>query len=73
MLATQIVARVRDACHVDVPLRALLEAPTVACMAVIIVQEQAAQTDPDALASLLAAVEELSEDEARAQAASGMP
>ncbi|MBI3326505.1 MAG: non-ribosomal peptide synthetase, partial [Nitrospinae bacterium] len=40
LLATQIVSRVRDAFQVEVPLRVLLEAPTVARMAEVIAQSQ---------------------------------
>jgi hypothetical protein len=48
--------------HVDVPLRTLLEAATVADMAVCIVQYQAAALDPAQLAHLLVEVEELSDE-----------
>ena len=41
----------------DLPVRALLEAPTVAAMAMVVVQHQAEQVDPDTLTRLLAEVE----------------
>ena len=59
LLATRIISRVRDMFHVEVPLRRLLEAPTVAAMAVTIIQHQAETLDPAELARWLAEVEEL--------------
>jgi hypothetical protein len=66
LLATQVIARVRDACQLDLPLRRLFETPTIAELAVAIVQQQAAQVDPDAIAQLLAELEHLAPDDARA-------
>jgi hypothetical protein len=57
LLAMQIAARVRVTWRLDLPVRSLLEAPTVAQMAT--------QLAPDALAHLVAEVEALSEEEAR--------
>ena len=36
----QVVTRVQDACGIEVPVRALFEAPSVARMALAIVQHQ---------------------------------
>jgi hypothetical protein len=63
LLAIRAMAHIRDAFQIDLPLRAIFEAPTIAAMAGAIVQQQAVQARPDALADLLAQVEELSEAE----------
>jgi acyl-coenzyme A synthetase/AMP-(fatty) acid ligase len=52
LLATRVVSRVRDAVRVDVPVQALLEAPTVAAMAEAILAQLAAELSPDELDSL---------------------
>ena len=53
LLATQIIAHVREAFQVDVPIRHLLENPTIADMAVAIVEHKALDIDEDILAQLL--------------------
>ena len=65
LLATQILSRVITAFGVDLPVRTLMEAPTVAEMAVVIARHQGVQVDPDTLARLLSEVEELSEEQVR--------
>jgi amino acid adenylation domain-containing protein len=60
LLATQIVSRVRDLFHVDVPLRSLLEAPTVADMAMVILQSQAQRVGLEDMKGMLAEVDALS-------------
>lgn len=62
LLATQVLSRVIKTFIVDLPVRLLLEAPTVAEMAIVILQHQATQMDPETLARLLAEVEDLSEE-----------
>ncbi|MFE9369736.1 amino acid adenylation domain-containing protein [Streptomyces sp. NPDC006711] len=57
LLATRFAARVLDACRVEVPLRVFYEAPTVAELALRIVQFQAEASDPDDLELLLAELE----------------
>ena len=51
--AMQVVTRVQAACGVEVPVRALFEAPSVARMALAIVQHQAAHLSPSDMEQLL--------------------
>jgi acyl carrier protein len=62
LLAMQVASRVRDAFHVEVPPKSLLEASTVADMAVVIAEHQLKTVGETALAGLLAEVEALSQD-----------
>lgn len=62
LLARQILSRVITTFCIDLPGQILFEAPTVAEMAVLIVQHMAGQADPDDVARLLAEVEALSEE-----------
>jgi amino acid adenylation domain-containing protein len=57
LLAAQISARVLDTLYVEIPIRILLEAPTVAHMALVITQHLASTAAPTDLAHLLAEVE----------------
>jgi non-ribosomal peptide synthetase component F len=63
LLVIQVLSRVRRSFHVEVPLRELFESPTVAALAVSVVQHQAAQADLDEMHQLLAELEQLSEEE----------
>ena len=57
LLATQVVSRLRRAFGGHIPLRTLFEAPSVAELALAIVQSQAAATTPDELERMLAEIE----------------
>jgi len=65
LLAIQVVSQICEAFHVDLTLISLYEAPTIAELAVLIVQKRAEQTDDAALEQVLAQIEDLSEDEAQ--------
>jgi amino acid adenylation domain-containing protein len=65
LLATQIIARVRSAFDVPVPLRCIFEAPTVAGLAEAIAQHRQVASPEEDLARILREVEGLSDEEAR--------
>ncbi len=67
LLATQVIARVKSVFNVDLPIRRLFEAPTVANMAVAVIQEQASQVEDDEMAQIIAELEYLSDDDALSQ------
>jgi acyl carrier protein len=59
LLATQVISRVRDAFQVKLPLRDFFAGPTVAELAVAVVQAIAKQADSDEMAEILAQLEQL--------------
>jgi amino acid adenylation domain-containing protein/FkbM family methyltransferase len=63
LLATQVISRVRGAFQIDLPLRNLFEKPTVAELAIAIMEKRAEGVDQEQLSSILAEVESLSEDD----------
>jgi acyl transferase domain-containing protein len=67
LLATHLIARLREIFHVEVPVRALFEAPTVVDLAGIVRQAvEAVREDVERTAHVLEFIEYLSEEEARA-------
>jgi amino acid adenylation domain-containing protein len=65
LLAAQIVARVRDAFAVDVPMQTIFERPTISALADEIVARQLSALGEAAAAELLDEIAELSDDEVR--------
>jgi len=56
LMVTQVVARVQEALHVDLPVAAMFEHPTIAALATPVVAAEAARIDDSELARLLAEV-----------------
>jgi phthiocerol/phenolphthiocerol synthesis type-I polyketide synthase E len=73
LLATKLATRLREAFQIDLPLRTIFEAPTVADMGVVIVQRQAAQVDSDTLSRMLEEIKGLSSQELKTILASEAP
>jgi acyl carrier protein len=65
LLATRVISHVIKTFRVKVPLRSLFMAPTVADMAVVIVQGQLEKAESNDVERMLAEVEALSDKEAR--------
>jgi acyl carrier protein len=71
LLATQVVSRIRDAFGANLPLRRVFENPTVARVAVAVVQARAALMDRERLARALERIGGLPPGEAAARPAEG--
>jgi acyl-coenzyme A synthetase/AMP-(fatty) acid ligase/acyl carrier protein len=65
LLATQIISRVINAFGVELPVKSLLQAPSVAEMALLIMQSQAKKAGEEDLNRMLAGLEALSDEEAQ--------
>lgn len=63
LMATQIISRLRNMYNVEIPLRKLFEAPTVANLALVIAEAQAAQVGEEELGKMLDELDGLSEEE----------
>jgi len=66
LLAAQILYRLNDEFKINLSMRQLLDTGTVAALAVLVTQAQAAQVANGDLADLLAALADISEDEVKA-------
>lgn len=66
LLLTQVTSRLHNAFQVELSVRQLFEAPTVADSAVIITQKLVEQADSEMLEQMLAELEQLPEDEVQA-------
>jgi acyl carrier protein len=69
LVATQLISRLRDELEVEITLRALFEAPTVAELGRELVRTQAEAVDEDELARALAELQGMSREELRARLA----
>ena len=63
LLATRVISRVANKLNVEVPVRLLLESPTVADMAVVVTQSRSAGQED--LGRMLTEVEALTDDDAQ--------
>jgi len=67
LLASQIVSRIRRTFQTELSLRTFFEGPTVAKVALAIIDRRASQADAKSLEEALAQIEELSEEEAEGE------
>jgi acyl carrier protein len=71
LLAVQLISQVRDIFQVELDVIAAFEAPTVAELAVTIVQAQMEQLDSEGVSEMLTQIEQLSGKEAESQRLEG--
>lgn len=65
LLATQLMSRLRTAFHVELPLGALFENPTVAKLVIPITQSHLSEIDNEDLSRLLSELEQSSDEDAK--------
>lgn len=65
LLAVQVMARVRDQLHVVLPLDRLFQTPTIAGLALAVLESQAKRLGREEIDRLLAKLEEMTEEEAQ--------
>jgi len=73
LLASQVVSRIIETLHLNLPLRALFEAPTVVGVAAAIAEALERRPDREERGRILEELEQLSEDEAKRLLTRGMP
>ncbi len=69
LAASRVISRVIQTFQLELPVKALFDAPTVAEMAKVIMQHQAEKAGEEKLASMLSEIEAMPEDEAQKQLA----
>ena len=62
-MATQVISQVRETFQVDVPLRTLFDAPTIAAFAAAMVLEPETRPQIERMAEMLVSLNALSEEE----------
>ena len=72
LLAIQVLAQIQSALGLDLPVRVLFDAPTVAGLATLVEQQAVSRAEPEELDRIMAEVEQLSDDEVEAQLLDGM-
>ncbi|MFP5265313.1 MAG: non-ribosomal peptide synthetase, partial [Blastocatellia bacterium] len=73
LLGTRLIARIRDEIHVELPLRVVFEAPTIAEQALAIMERYLEREDKSETDRLLTELEQLSDDDVFAMLAKAGP
>jgi acyl carrier protein len=71
LMALQVIVRVREQFAVELPVRSLFEAPTVAGLSLLLTQHKAGQADQDELLRQLEELEQLSDEQVRQRIETG--
>jgi acyl carrier protein len=67
LLATQMVSRLREHFGIEIPVRRLFQGPTIADLALVVVQTRVEQSNDEEIAAFLRELEGLSGDDGEAQ------